>query len=201
MVLIVGGSASAYTRWRGSGIHFGSAMDAGRNIDRMIGELQKKVQQSPQDASAHYALAHAYFTKGQFSEGESELKRVLDLQPQNTRARMDMGAAYLRQEQPERGAGGIRETGGTGTGQCAAHAGLGVALAEQGNHEACHPRIQERVASQTEGSRRLLPDGCFASPAEAIRRGHRFLFERARKRVATMPNWRMLWRMPTRPKA
>src|ERR1035438_8114630 len=64
MVLIVGGSALGIHRWRGSGVHFGSAMDMQKNIDRMIGELQKKVRQSPQDASAHYALAHAYFSKG-----------------------------------------------------------------------------------------------------------------------------------------
>src|ERR1039457_6123914 len=56
MVLIVGGSALGIHRWRGSGVHFGSAMDMQKNIDRMIGELQKKVGQSPQDASGHYAL-------------------------------------------------------------------------------------------------------------------------------------------------
>jgi rhomboid protease GluP len=136
MVLILGGSAVAIHRWRGSGIHFGSAMDAGRNIDRMIGELQKKIQQSPRDASAHYALAHAYFSKGQFPEGEGELKRVLDLQPQNTRARLDLGAGYLRQEQPKAAQEEFTKVVAQEPDNAAAHAALGVALADQDNHEA-----------------------------------------------------------------
>jgi membrane associated rhomboid family serine protease len=101
VVVLLAGSAVGVYRWRGAGVHFGSAMDAQRSIDRMIAELQKKVQQSPQDASAHYSLAHAYFNKGQFPEGESELQRVLELQPQNVKARRDLGAAYLSQSQPK----------------------------------------------------------------------------------------------------
>jgi tetratricopeptide (TPR) repeat protein len=136
MVLIVGGSTLGIHRWRGSGIHFGSAMDVQKNIDRMIGELQKKVRQSPQDASAHYALAHAYFSKGQFSEGETELKRVLELQPQNTRARMDMGAVYLRQDKPKEAQEEFTTVVAQEPDNAAAHAALGVALADQDNHEA-----------------------------------------------------------------
>ena len=100
MVLILMGSALGIRRWRGFA-NFGSAMSARPDIDRMIGQLQKKVQQNPQDASAHYILAHAYFNKRQFSEGENELRRVLELQPQNIQARRDLGAAYLSQSQPE----------------------------------------------------------------------------------------------------
>jgi rhomboid protease GluP len=137
MVLIVGGSALGVQRWRGSSMQFGrSLMDAERNVDRMIGELQKKVQQSPQDASAHYALAHAYFSKGQFTEGESELKRVLDLQPQNTRARMELGATYLRQEQAKEAQGEFAKVVAQEPDNGPAHAGLGVALAEQQDHAA-----------------------------------------------------------------
>jgi rhomboid protease GluP len=96
VVVLLAGSAVGVYRWRGSGQRFGM-MDAQRNLDRMIGEFQKHVQQKPQDPSAHYALARAYFSKGQFPEGENELKRVLELQPQNTKARRDLGAAYLSQ--------------------------------------------------------------------------------------------------------
>ena len=97
MVLILGGSAVGVQRWRG-GLQFRTELSAERSVDRMIGELQKKVQQNPQDASAHYSLARAYFSKGQYPEGETELKRVLELQPQNTRARVDLAAAFLNQE-------------------------------------------------------------------------------------------------------
>ena len=136
MVLIVGGSALGIQRWRGSGIRFGSAMDAQRNVDRMIGELQKNIKQNPQDASAHYALAHAYFTKGQIPEGESELKRVLDLQPQNAKARMDLGAAYLSQEQPKEAQEEFTKLAAQEPNNANAHVGLGMALADQNNHEA-----------------------------------------------------------------
>ncbi len=136
MVLIVGGSALGVQRWRASGIHFGSAMDTQRSVDRMIAELQKKVQQNPQDASAHYSLAHAYFNKGQFPEGETELQRVLDLQPQNARARMDLGAAYLSQEQPKEAQEQFTRLVAQEPNNANAHVGLGMALADQSNHEA-----------------------------------------------------------------
>ena len=135
IVLLAGGAVGVY-RWRASEIHFGSAMDAQRNIDRMIGEFQKKVQQNPQDASAHYALAHAYFTKGQYPEGESELKRVLDLQPENAKARMDLGAAYLNQEQPKEAQEEFTKLVAQEPNNANAHVGLGMALADQNNHQA-----------------------------------------------------------------
>src|ERR1700686_729900 len=135
MVLILGSSALGIHRWRGAGFHFGSAIDAQKNIDRMIGQLQKRVQQNPQDAAAHNALAHAYFNKGQLAEGEGELKRVLELQPQNTRARMDLGAVYLRQDQPKAAEDEFAKVVAQEPDNATAHAGLGVALAEQNNHE------------------------------------------------------------------
>ena len=136
MVLIVGGSAAGIYRWRDSGIHYSLRANAGRNVDRMIGELQKKVQQSPQDASAHYNLAHAYLATGQFPDGVNELKRVIDLQPENSRARMELGAIYLRQEQPKEAQQEFAKLVAQEPDNAAAHAALGVALAEQDNHEA-----------------------------------------------------------------
>jgi membrane associated rhomboid family serine protease/Flp pilus assembly protein TadD len=136
MVLIVSGSAVGISRWRGSGIGFGSARDAQRNVDRLIGELQKQIRKSPQDAAAHYALAQAYFGKGQFSQGTSELKRVLELQPENAGARIDLGAAYLNQEQPKEAQDEFAKVVTQEPDNASAHAGLGVALAEQHNHQA-----------------------------------------------------------------
>src|SRR3984885_2257809 len=136
MVLIVGASALGVSRWRGSGMHFGSAMDARANVNRLIGELQKKIKQTPQDVSAHYALAHAYFAKGEFADGESELKRVLDLQPQNSRALMELGTIYLRQDQPKEAQDQFSKLVAQQPNDETAHAALGVALAEQQNDEA-----------------------------------------------------------------
>ncbi len=135
VAVLLAGSAMGVYRWRGAGVRFG-AMDAQRNLDRMIGEFQKKVQQNPQDPSAHYALAHAYLSKGQFPDGENELKRVLELQPQNARARMDLGAAYLTQDQPKEAQDEFTKLVAQEPNNANAHVGLGMALADQSNHEA-----------------------------------------------------------------
>ncbi|MGP0018869.1 MAG: rhomboid family intramembrane serine protease [Candidatus Sulfotelmatobacter sp.] len=129
-------SAFGVQRWRAPELHFRSAMDAQKNVDRMIAELQKKVKQSPQDASAHYALANEYFVERRFSEGETELKRVLDLQPQNARARMDLGTLYLTQNQPKEAQEEFTKVVAQEPNSAAAHASLGAALADQQNHEA-----------------------------------------------------------------
>lgn len=129
-------AALGVQRWRGPELQFRSAMDEQNSVDRMIAELQKKVKQSPQDASAHYALANEYFVERRFSEGESELKRVLDLQPQNARARMDLGTLYLTQNQPKEAQEEFTKVVAQEPNSAAAHASLGAALADQQNHEA-----------------------------------------------------------------
>jgi membrane associated rhomboid family serine protease/Flp pilus assembly protein TadD len=151
MVIVLGGSAVGVQRWRG-GLQLRSAISLERNIDSMIGELQKKVQQNPQDASAHYLLAHAYLRKGQFPEGESELNRVLDLQPQNTKARVDLGAVYLRQQQPKEAQEEFAKLVAQDPNDGNAHMGLGMALAAQNNHEAAINEFQTtlRLAPQAE---------------------------------------------------
>jgi membrane associated rhomboid family serine protease/Flp pilus assembly protein TadD len=123
-------------RWRGPELRFRSSMDGLNSVDRMIAELQKRTGQSPQDASAHYALANAYFVEQRFSEGESELKRVLDLQPQDARARMDLGTLYLTENQPKEAQEEFTKVVALRPDSVAAHASLGAALADQGNHEA-----------------------------------------------------------------
>ena len=153
IVLLVGGSAIGIYRWRAARIHYSLRADAGRNVDRMIGELQKQVQKNPQDASAHYSLAHAYFAKGQFSDGVNELKRVLDLQPENSRARMELGAVYLRQEQPKDAQQEFAKLVAQEPDNAAAHAALGVALAEQDNHAAAINEYKDslRLEPKTRG--------------------------------------------------
>ena len=136
VLLILGGTGLVVHRWRGSGIHFGSAGDAQRNVGRMISELQKKVQQSPRDPSAHYALAHAYFSNGQIPEAENELRTVLDLQPQNIKTRMELGVTYLGQDQAKQAQEEFTKVLAQDPNHAGAHAGLGVALADQQNHEA-----------------------------------------------------------------
>jgi len=136
VVLILGGSGAAVHRWRSSSIHFGSALDGQRNLDRTIADLQNKLRTNPQDASAHYALAHAYFSNGQYPEGESELERVLDLQPQNIKTRMELATAHLGEDQFKEAQEEFSKVIAQEPDHAGAHAGLGVALAGMQNHEA-----------------------------------------------------------------
>src|SRR5580692_6650425 len=129
-------AAFGVQRWRGSDLHFRSAIVAQKSVDRMIAELQKKIKQNPQDASAHYALAHEYFTGRQIPEGIGELKRVLELQPQNANARMELGAAYLSEGQAKDAQEEFTKFVAQEPNQVDGQAGLGMALADQGNHAA-----------------------------------------------------------------
>jgi membrane associated rhomboid family serine protease/Flp pilus assembly protein TadD len=135
VALLVGGSALGMQRWRSPYLR-GLGIYPQDNSGRMIAALQKKVRQSPQDASAHYALAHAYFASGQFPEGEGELKRVLELQPANSEARMDLGAAYLNREQPKEAQDEFTKLVTQEPSNARAHMGLAMALADQQNHQA-----------------------------------------------------------------
>jgi rhomboid protease GluP len=129
-------AAFGVQRWRGSDLHFRSAIVAQKSVDRMIAELQKKIKQNPQDASAHYALAHEYFTGRQIPEGIGELKHVLELQPQNANARMELGAAYLSEGQAKEAQEEFTKFVAQEPNQVDGQAGLGMALADQGNHAA-----------------------------------------------------------------
>ena len=145
MIAIVGVSAFGIYRWRGSGMHFGSAMEARANVDRLIADLQKKVKQHPQDASVHYALAHAYLAKGEFSQGEDELLKVVDLQPRNSQALMELGVLYLRQDQPQEAQREFTKVVAQQPDNETAHAALGVALAEQQKDEAAINEYQSAL--------------------------------------------------------
>ncbi len=143
VVLLVLGSGLAVNRWRGSGIRFGpSAIRAQQHVDEMIATLQKKIQKNPQDASAHYALAHEYFVKGQASEAEAELNRVLELQPQNADARLDLAASYLIQDRIKEAKEEFAKILAQDANNADAHVGMGMALANEKNHAAAVKEYQ-----------------------------------------------------------
>ncbi len=67
----------------------------------------------------------------------------------------------------------------------AAHAGLGVAFAEQNDHESAINQYKTALRLEPQARRRQLPDGSFTKPVEAVRRRHRILSQK-RNRTATM---------------
>ena len=129
VALGVGGSAFGVQRWRGPQL-----FNPQGNVRRMITELQNQTRKTPQDASAHYALAHEYFTGGQMSEGEAELKKVLELQPQNARAQLDLGAAYLSDGKSKEAKDTFTQLLTEHPQDAIAHVGLGMALANLQDH-------------------------------------------------------------------
>ncbi|HEY3974890.1 MAG TPA: rhomboid family intramembrane serine protease [Candidatus Sulfotelmatobacter sp.] len=151
MVLLVGGSGLAVHRWRGYGLAV-SAQDRQANIDRIISSLQSKVKRNPQDVAAHYALAQAYFGNRQFSKGEGELERVLELQPQNTQALMDLGVAYLREERAKEAQAEFTKLVTLEPNNAKAHFGLGMALADQGDHEKAITEYQAALRIEPQAS-------------------------------------------------
>jgi len=136
VALLVCGSALGMLRWRGSQFHGRSMIVARRNLDTQIGDLQKKIKNNPQDASAHYSLAHAYFNEGKLPEGEAELKRVIELQPQNGRAQIDLGGLYLSEKRPQEAQQIFTKLAAMEPNSATAHLGLGMALADEQNYKA-----------------------------------------------------------------
>jgi tetratricopeptide (TPR) repeat protein len=50
---------------------------------------------------AHYGLARAYWTKGDFPSAEVELQRIIEIDPKDERAYFSLGMAYLEDNRPQ----------------------------------------------------------------------------------------------------
>jgi rhomboid protease GluP len=105
-----------------------------------VAELQEVVRHRPKLASAHFALAHAYFNLRQYPEAESELNRVLELQPDNGWASYELGMTYLNQKQIAEAKGVFTKRLAQNSNDADAHYGLGLSLAKEENYQAA---IQE----------------------------------------------------------
>jgi membrane associated rhomboid family serine protease/Flp pilus assembly protein TadD len=141
-LLMVVLGARQVLHWRGQMFSEANAGASSRSVDRMIDASEKKVQQNPDDASAHYALAHAFLVKRQFAQGEKELKRVLELQPENAQARMLLASVYLEQEQSQDAREQFTKLIAQDPDNAKAHAGLGATLSNLHDHAAAIAEYQ-----------------------------------------------------------
>jgi membrane associated rhomboid family serine protease/Tfp pilus assembly protein PilF len=150
VVFAVVGAGLGVRRWRSGPMRTALAFQAlGGSQGDPVARLKLIIEQNPNLAPAHFALAQTYFEQQKFSEAEAEFKKVIELQPQSARARFDLGMTYLSLNRPEDAKatfnGMIQK--GLNTGE--AHYGIAMALAMQGKHQ---DAIEEFKAAIKDGS-------------------------------------------------
>ena len=136
VLLALIGAGAGVRRWRSGPMRTALAFQAlGGSQGDPVARLKMIIEQNPNLAPAHFALAQTYFEQQKFSEAEAEFKKVVELQPKSTRARFDLGMTYLSLNRPEEAKatfnGMIQQ--GLNTGD--AHYGIAMALAVQDKHQ------------------------------------------------------------------
>ncbi len=150
VVLAVLGAGFGVRQWRGGPMKTALAFQAlsGSEGDP-VARLKMIIEQNPNLAPAHFALAQAYFEQQKFSEAEAEFKKVVELQPKSARARFDLGMTYLSLTRPEDAKAAFNGMIQQGLNTGEAHYGIAMALAMQEKHQ---DAIQEFKAAIKDGS-------------------------------------------------
>lgn len=136
VALAVVGAGFGVRQWRSGPMRMALAFQAlGGSQGDPVARLKMIVEQNPNLAPAHFALAQAYFEQQKFPEAEAEFKKVIELQPKSARARFDLGMTYLSLKRPEdaKSAFSTMLQQGTNTGE--AHYGIAMALAMEDKHQ------------------------------------------------------------------
>jgi len=113
--------------------------------DDAITELQRAVRMRPDYAFAHYELAHAYSIKGDYPSELAELKRVVDLDPQNLEARYNLGLALLNFNRLPEARQTFSQMIATNFRSAYAHVGLGLVAASEHNDTAAVEEYETAV--------------------------------------------------------
>jgi membrane associated rhomboid family serine protease/Tfp pilus assembly protein PilF len=159
-VALVVGAGSFLERSRGLEAHLSRANELLRKNHNAegIAQLQQIIRQRPGFASAHFALAHAYFNLRQYPQAEAELKRVLELEPSNRfannqRATFELGITYLNENRIAEAKTIFAGMVATNASDADGHYGLGIALAAEQNHLAAIDEFSTvlRIEPDSEG--------------------------------------------------
>jgi len=132
MVLVYGGAAwlhhsHAYLLHAATG----QRLLTENKTEQAIAELQTAIRQRPGYLPAHYELARAYWIKGDFASAEGELKRVIELDPENERAYFTLGMARLGENRPQLARDSFAQLLRLNPKSADAHFGLGTASATE----------------------------------------------------------------------
>jgi rhomboid protease GluP len=137
-------------QWRGGPMRTAVAFQAlGGSQGDPVARLKMIIEQNPNSAPAHFALAQTYFEQQKFPEAEAEFKKVVELQPKSARARFDLGMTYLSLNRPDDAKIAFNSMIQQGLNTGEAHYGIAMALAMQGKHQ---DAIQEFQAAIKNGS-------------------------------------------------
>jgi rhomboid protease GluP len=102
VTLVMAGGAAELAHYHGLPLRLGRAstlVEDGKS-DRAAAQLEKIVKQRPNFVPARFDLAQAYFNQAEYAKAETELKRVLELEPQHGGARALLGMVYLNENRP-----------------------------------------------------------------------------------------------------
>jgi len=136
VALLVVTAGLGVRRWRSPQMRTALSFQAlGGSQGDPVARLKMIVQQDPNLAPAHFALAQAYFEQQKFPEAEAEFKRVVELQPKSARARFDLGMTYLSEKRPEEAKAAFSEMLAQGTNTGEAHYGIGLGLAMEEKYQ------------------------------------------------------------------
>lgn len=120
--------------------------------DQAIAELGTAIKQQPEDARAHYDLAHAYSLKGRLADEEAELKRALELQPNSHYVAYQLGILYLNQQRTAEARQIFAQMIASDHQSADGHLGLGLVLASGNEHEAAIQQFQDALQLDPETS-------------------------------------------------
>jgi membrane associated rhomboid family serine protease/Tfp pilus assembly protein PilF len=150
VALAVVGAGFGVRQWRSGAMRMALAFQAlGGSQGDPVARLKMIVEQNPNIAPAHFALAQAYFEQQKFPEAEAEFKKVIELQPRSGRARFDLGMTYLSLKRPEDAMGAFNTMLQQGENTGEAHYGIAMALAMQDKQQQA---INEFKAAIKDGS-------------------------------------------------
>jgi tetratricopeptide (TPR) repeat protein len=150
VALAVVGAGFGVWRWRSGPMRMALAFQAlGGSQGDPVARLKMIVEQNPNLAPAHFALAQTYFEQQKFPEAEAEFKKVIELQPKSARARFDLGMTYLSLNRPEEAKAVFNGMIQQGLNTAEAHYGIAMALAMQNKQQ---DAIQEFQAAIKDGS-------------------------------------------------
>ena len=136
VVLAVLGAGVGVRRWRSGPMRTALAFQAlGKSQGDRVGRLKMIIEQNPNSAPVHFALAQVYFEEQKFPEAEAEFKKVIELEPKNARARFDLGMTYLSLNRPEDAKAAFNGMIQQGLNTGEAHYGIAMGLAIQGKHQ------------------------------------------------------------------